>query len=642
MKVNIPNIVKNLGKNINFLQPLYESITNSLEANATKIVIDILHDNSLSGVEPKMIGFIIEDNGEGFNEQNRNAFMELWTNNKLSLGCKGSGRFTWLKVYQNISIDSYIEQEKKKISIPFKLNFEETDMTIIDENVLNNKTIIKFLDITSEYFNNVSDKKYLIDERCVANINDIAKNINEYLLIKLFLLKKNGKKFSIILRLDDKSVEINESNTPELECVIFNIFSELTNQSYKFQMYYLFKNDKLNSKKVYFCSNSRAILKIDDDSLGFSASLPNKESFIMLLCADYLNDKDNDGRSEFSVLAGKKQATLDAPLLISDIKFEMKKYMHKIILDKFPQLFELNKKEENNAINKAPYLADLIKKNTDILKSESSLLKEAKKKFSEIKDITHNKFEKLLKDKNIDATEYKQSISEVSSIAIAELGEYIFYRESIIKALDMAINENKENEKFYHDIFMPMKTSSFNEDENKHLLSNIWLLDDKFMTYSYAASDKTVKQIVTDIQEKNNKKYKIANRPDLSIFFNKEDGNKNVIMVEFKSPNADLDEKNKSLTELPDDINIVKKNINNVQTVWSYIVTTIDDDFQNSIENSETFTELFSTEDKSKAYYRYLPKANAHVFIIDLKTIVADSANRNKTFLNILKKGEDN
>ena len=39
----------------------------------------------------------------------------------------------------------------------------------------------------------------------------------------------------------------------------------------------------------------------------------------------------------------------------------------------------------------------------------------------------------------------------------------------------------------------------------------------------------------------------------LSIFFNKTDGSKNLVMVEFKSPNADLDEKNKSLSELPDD-----------------------------------------------------------------------------------------
>jgi hypothetical protein len=37
-----------------------------------------------------------------------------------------------------------------------------------------------------------------------------------------------------------------------------------------------------------------------------------------------------------------------------------------------------------------------------------------------------------------------------------------------------------------------MKIDSFGAGMEKYLLSNKWPLDDKFMTYSYAASDKTV------------------------------------------------------------------------------------------------------------------------------------------------------
>lgn len=637
MKVNIPNIVNNLGKNIKFLQPLYESITNSLEANATNIEIEILHDNTFEEVTPKMIGFTIKDNGEGFDTKNRDAFMELWTKNKITLGCKGSGRFTWLKVFKNIDIESDVQNEQCKVIIPFSLDFEEKDMSVVKSTIDKNSTIIKFTNVTSTYYNNVSDSRSRIDLRCNADIDEILASIKEYLLIKLFLLKQQGKQFTITIMIDENTRVINWDNIPALESCEFDIYSDITKENYKFDLYYIFKKNSKNSKRVYFCANGRAILEIDDDSLGFSAGLPNNDSFIMLLCSDYLDDKDNDGRSELTALTGKKQATIDVPLLISDLKFEMKKHMHQIIFNKYPQLLELNKQEEEKAINKAPYLSDIIAENTDILKSESSLLKEAKKEFSVKKEKVINKFEKLLSDRSIDSTEYNKSISELSSIALSELGEYIFYRENIIKALKIAVEENVENEKFYHDIFMPMKTSSSEEDENKHLLSNIWLLDDKFMTYSYAASDKTVNQIKDEIEEKNNNKFKISHRPDLSIFFNKTDSSKNLVMVEFKSPNADLDEKNKSLSELPDDIAIVKKNIPSVETVWSYIVTTIDENFEFSIENSENFTQLFSTDEQTKAYYRYLPKANAHVLIIDLRTIVSDSSDRNKTFLNILK-----
>ena len=72
------------------------------------------------------------------------------------------------------------------------------------------------------------------------------------------------------------------------------------------------------------------------------------------------------------------------------------------------------------------------------------------------------------------------------------MGEYILYRDNIIKALLKAIGGEEYDEKHVHAIFMSMKIDSFGAGVEKYLLSNLWPLDDKFMTYSYAASDKTV------------------------------------------------------------------------------------------------------------------------------------------------------
>jgi len=112
----IPSIVKNLGKQVKFLQPLYEAISNSLEANATEITVT-LHKNDPQLLlkefpDDRVTGFSIMDDGDGFTEKNRKAFCELWTDNKISLGCKGSGRFTWLSVFSNIQIESEIASEK--------------------------------------------------------------------------------------------------------------------------------------------------------------------------------------------------------------------------------------------------------------------------------------------------------------------------------------------------------------------------------------------------------------------------------------------------------------------------------------------------------------------------------------------------
>ncbi len=47
MNVDIEAIIRHIGKNITFLQPVYEAIINSLEAKADKIEVEFFRDNQL-------------------------------------------------------------------------------------------------------------------------------------------------------------------------------------------------------------------------------------------------------------------------------------------------------------------------------------------------------------------------------------------------------------------------------------------------------------------------------------------------------------------------------------------------------------------------------------------------------------------
>lgn len=82
---------------------------------------------------------------------------------------------------------------------------------------------------------------------------------------------------------------------------------------------------------------------------------------------------------------------------------------------------------------------------------------------------------------------------------------------------------------------------------------------------------------------------------------------------------------------------IIKKNIADVNTTWSYIITSIDNEFEVSLISSK-FKPLFTNENDSKIYYRYYSTINTHVYAIDIKALISDSCSRNKTFLNILKR----
>ena len=635
--VTVEDIVRNLAKNIKFNQPMYEAIVNSLEANATKIELEIFHDNPIEGVCPKITGFTITDNGEGFTEKNRVSFTKLWTNNKIALGCKGSGRFTWLSVYENISITSQIINEQNLVTIPFNKQFSKADIHVDSSTVDSNKTVIKFSDITDKYYTNIPDVK-IIDKRTVADVNQLCKSITEYLLIKLFFLKQAGINFEIILKMDENCAVINKDSIPDLKFTQFSIESEIDKETYDFILYYHFINDTQNRKRVYYCTNNRATKEVGDETLGFSCNLPNSNSFTMLVCSDYFNDKDDDGRTDLTELSNQKNASLFVPLLLADINPVVKKVIAQIIHQEYPELDEINTQALNAAKNEAPYLTQYFKQDNDIVKTKDSILTNARKKFNEVKIKSQKKFEQLLQTRNIESEDLSKEIENVSMIAAAELGEYILYRDNIIKALQKSLNQPSYNEKYVHDIFMPMKTDSEENDNEKHLLSNLWLIDDKFMTYSYAASDKTINHIADKLGDRSVKFFKRLNRPDLALFFDKKDGKKDVIMVEFKGVNADKSEKDKSLTELPIDIRIIRDNLSDVRSIWSYIITTIDDDFKYTIESLDKYTELFSNDSEFRAYYSYNEKSNAHIYIVDLKTIISDAFARNKTFLDILKK----
>lgn len=177
LTVNISNYVQRL-KNIDFLQPLYEAIVNSMDANATSVKIKFCIDNDSE--ESFVNGFSVLDNGDGFNAKNLDSFFEMMKMDKQK-GKLGSGRFIWLKVFDTIQIKSKLEN--KEININFVKDYNK--ITEEEETVQNNEnlTTISFSNVTSEYLN----------KRPIYDIDKIQQAIFEQLLPKLLILKQENK-----------------------------------------------------------------------------------------------------------------------------------------------------------------------------------------------------------------------------------------------------------------------------------------------------------------------------------------------------------------------------------------------------------------------------------------------------------------
>ena len=635
MTVNLRRAVEALAKKeLKFLQPLYEAITNSLEANATKIDVDIETEEIIGNEPPKVIGFTITDNGDGFTKGNIRSFLELWSDAKMELGCKGSGRITWLNVFERIEIISEIASEGQLVTIPFRIDFEDKDIAKKPVKVDVNKTTIRFSGVTDKYFNQSTN----IDLRAMANVEEIVAGIEQSLIIRLFLMKLSKKRFSITVRIGNNQCYINESTIPELSCSTFDIFSDITNESYQFELFYHFIENGKNSKKIYYCANDRTVKEEDDDALKFSCELPGRVSFNMLLCSKYLNDRVNDSRDDFPGLSDKKKANMWCPLLYRDIKSALLKQMHLILLDKFPELEEINKEQEQKAINASPYLATYIKGIDDIVKTEKSLTVKALDAFNRHKQQAKDRFEKLLKDKSIDEGAFSRSVQELSQVAVAELGEYILYRDAIIRALESATVDKNTDEEFVHNIFIPRK-STVSGGNRDYAMTNLWLLDDKFMTFSNAFSDVTIKKIIEEIFYKDalpaDEIGMETKKPDVAVFFNKAIS-RDAMVIEFKSPNATLNEKEKAIGEINRNCLLLKEKIRDVELVWSYIITTIDEQFEVSLRASG-YKKRFTNSKNGRIMYFYNDAVGQHAFAIDISAITADAFARNKTFLDILK-----
>jgi hypothetical protein len=109
------------------LAPLFEAINNSIQAFEGKFGKDNLTQGNIqievlrpAHDDGKPIGFVITDNGIGFNPDNLTSFCTSDSRYKMARGGKGVGRFLWLKVFKSAQVEStYSDNGTRRISFDF-------------------------------------------------------------------------------------------------------------------------------------------------------------------------------------------------------------------------------------------------------------------------------------------------------------------------------------------------------------------------------------------------------------------------------------------------------------------------------------------------------------------------------------------
>ena len=172
------------------LWPLFETIVNAIQSleetrSCEKPLITIkanrIEFNQLNtdGEEETnhFEEFIVIDNGEGFTEKNYKSFLEGYSTLKIAKGCKGIGRFLWLKAFDKVKIKSiYTEnniwyERKFDFSLEHAIEPENNRKEIKDEGKQRCVTEVYLSGFHAEYRENVA-----------LSLESLAKKIIEHCL----------------------------------------------------------------------------------------------------------------------------------------------------------------------------------------------------------------------------------------------------------------------------------------------------------------------------------------------------------------------------------------------------------------------------------------------------------------------------
>ena len=660
--VNITGQVKQIKlSRKKFLWPLFETVVNSIQSledtivQNPKICILAIYEETPQiefETEPlpqKFISFKVTDNGNGFNSTNYQSFLEAYSQLKIEKGCKGIGRFLWLKAFEKVSIDSvYYENEKCfKRKFIFTIdgvspedNIEELELT---NSKPEQKTEVSLINLRMEYKNGV----YL-------SLENLAQKIIEHCLLYFI----TGLCPSIILS-DTLGKTINLNDYYEKFYRINLNHDEISFNNVRYNLFHTQIQTGANGHELHLCANNREV-----KSIQLSEYIPNMQRKINsdngsfyysgYLSSTYLDNAVNTERLDFNfddgtlfndieekdiinVAIGYIKAYLKNEL--NEIGEKKKKQIDRLVYFSFPKYRLL--------LNNKPSVYDAIKSDLSDEKIEIELYKQQQIWESEIAQKKRD-IERKLKSDATDDPNFEELFNEycsnITDISRASLAEYIAKRKAVIdlleKAIEINLNGKSSKEERIHKIICPMQVSS---DEISYDDMNLWLIDDRLAYHRYLASDKQGKSI-SMLENTMKERMDIAVFDAALSYAIDPDNITSITIVELKRPQRDdLDSDDKNpITQVYDYVTDIKEgrvkkangrgfgNVDNI-AFYCYIVA----DITPTLKKSAQRAGLILTQDK-EGYFGYNSAVGTYIEIISYDKLLKNAKQRNRVLFDKL------
>lgn len=605
MKVKLSQAIKMFFSGSSLEMVFLEAVANSLDAKASEITIDI---GLKAFGQPETLEVTISDNGVGFTNERYAKFSKLFDVDDGKH--KGLGRLVYLCYFDTVHVESFFEGTKCR-AFAFDEQFEEESAKVTKVPARKSGTTLTMKGYTlskiakQDFVNPVTLKKCLLHE--FYPLLNKAKEQKEDVTITIRSVIEEHESLRVL-----SSSELPDLVSVDVDSPV-DLFDKLT-LSYSIKAVDAIDTSLISAIAVDNRSKPLELIAKENHPVGYD--------MVFLLVSDWFNGKVDFSRQNLDLTDSE----------LKTVERLFRKEVAGIIEEKVPVIKQRNVETKQSIIDRFPHLIGYLNDSDVGYTSRKDVLKRAQDGF--FKDQRD-----LLDAGSLTDEQYDKALD----MSARALTEYVLFRQLTIEKLQKTSHTDRE--KVLHNYISRMGTTFEGADSAKELYhNNVWLLDDKYMTYESVFSNQEMGELVKKITAGEDSE-RDDDQPDIALVFSRAPNAGvpfDVVIIELKRRGLTLEENMKVVTQLEKRARKLMKYYNNrIQRIWYYGIVDIDEELE--LHLSGEYQELYSV---GKMFYKSIDIALSldpkivvpiGVFIWDIDAVVSDADARNKAFLNLIK-----
>ncbi|WP_372482918.1 hypothetical protein AB9J70_13040 [Elizabethkingia anophelis] len=693
-----PQIIREVKKSPNHLQPIYEAFTNSLEAIELldipnykgKIIIKCFFNKSLYE-DFEFDKIIIEDNGKGFDDIEFERFL-TYKDSRKGFSNKGSGRIQFVHYFNNCEFVSIYKNgngyKQRQFQISKSKKYVESNNTLtylkstidIDSSV--NGTTLTLSDLVDS-----KDKAHYIFE-----IEELKDKLLHHYIQRFCLIKENLPE--IVLEQYEnnelaKQLEITENDIPSFEkSMDFKVdYYQLSNDSKSIEKSskreefniksFKIDKEKLSENAIKLVSKNE-IVELDKQKINLN-SVSSKDNFddqrfLFLISSNYIDDRDSDIRGELKIPTKdtfKKSFDLfqEEEIMLEDIE----ELSNETIRNAYPEIQQKIEEKKREIED----LKEMFLLNDDVLQSLSISLNDTEESILEKVYVAESrqiaKSDSKIK-RQIDELDrldpssktYQAELNGYINKLVKEiplqnrkaLTHYVARRKLVLELFEKILNDKlivqngdektrSKAESLIHNLIFKQRSSSPDS-------SDLWLINEDFILFEGSSESKLEdleingKRLFRKEEELTEEELNFKNslkedrydkRPDILLF--PEEGK--CIIIELKSTKAKVSDYINQIQNYATLIRNFSNDEFDFTTFYGYLLGEQIDSFDVRAKDSDFkeayhFDYLYRPTKSVSGFFRDRKNVDGNLYteIIKYSTLLERAKNRNNIFIEKL------